>query len=743
MNEKVYKTSFSFPVVKCDLRIESNKVKKPSGITYIILELIKSYSSKGTHLKDELLLFGIPKELHYIFSREISFLCRQNIIIYNGGSEFNSSEFNSCYINDFTFSDFGLKVFKEGVIPTEERRKYPISIYYDMVTNIFWDNKQPKGKISKSDNSIYSEFRFPEVTDNMINFEDIFEDNRKQFKVKPEEIFKEGALTGQEGMILEISDSLKVKFNYTKVSFEFGDNEKTTFFKNRLNGKILENHFLKQKKFDFEKLLHNNYSIPEKDMIPLLGDVVDIHIPSEMPDILRKKTTIVFDRNLFIMNNADKKTRIGKELSDRVLDEVDSCVVAALVDKDDIRLICPIKMSFFNDEFNEYIPINIIYEIKANEEYSQKLYNAYIEYAFSSEYTTFNAKILSLIADISNNEGLLERYLYYLKDQNQKNYSNIVAFNGVVKNINGWSEIFHNFVKTIFEENKAVVNNDNLSEIHDLLKPLKDSIDMSDVEFIRYLTTNIDVKENYDILFYTFEQYKYKAENIMPSINIVEIYMKNILAGEGVEDSVVKNKIESDFKKFDSYFDNLIELLEIESYLDVVKETFDNEEYQDNYKAFIEAQKAIEKYRNFAPTEFLEIDEYAKVFEAVHDVVVMELLAMKDAKAITKEYIENLILKADLKNAVCDMHIRLQDFVLDYYKENKYSSEMVERLMDDDVISEDTMDILFQLVRCRNGLQHPKNRSVNFSKDDVILWCNTLYEVIERGEDTYESSSED
>ena len=63
--------------------------------------------------------------------------------------------------------------------------------------------------------------------------------------------------------------------------------------------------------------------------------------------------------------------------------------------------------------------------------------------------------------------------------------------------------------------------------------------------------------------------------------------------------------------------------------------------------------------------------------------------------------------------------------------------------MDDDVISEDTMDILFQLVRCRNGLQHPKNRSVNFSKDDVILWCNTLYEVIERGEDTYESSSED
>lgn len=742
MNGNVNKISFSFPIVKCELRIESTKVKKPSGISFIFLELIRSYHSKKTLLKDELELFGIPKDLHYIFSKEISYLCSQNIVKYQGGNSFNEIDFNSCYIDEFAFSEFGLKVFKDESIPTEEKKYHDIIIYYDMVNKEFLYPEQLKGKIEHSAQSVYSNFEYTDIEENMIDFEGIFEENRNKFKAKTEEIYQNGKIKNKENMILKVSNVLQVKFCYTKVFFDFVDLMKNNFLKEKLYAEILENHL----KNEFVFNISNGYNIPEKNVnnLPWIGNVENIYAPSQIEKRLERKSDLVFDRNIFKIKNKNNNIIVEREISEKILDAIDPCVVSAYIEKSNIYFICPIKMSFYNDDLDEYISINTVFEFKADEEYTNKLYKVYEEYIFSSEFSILKAKILGLLVNIHGNNELIKKYLYYLKKQKVGDYSNIIDFYKILKNKDDWKTIYEECVLSIFEDKRDTISNiDNLIQTHDALKTLKDTIEMTDVEFIKYLTSNIDVEQHYNILFSTFEGYKYKVENIIPSINIVELYMKNIIDGNDIENSIIKTTIIGDFIRLNDSFKKLKEFLGIETYLDHHKEIYDNRKYNENYKEFKDRYKVIEKFVNFAPREFEEMDEYIKIFDAVHEIVAMELSAMEAPKAITKEYIENLILKADLKNAICDMHIRLQDFVLDYYNENKFSSEMLKKLVEDGIVIEKIMGVLRQLVDCRNGLQHPRNRSINLKKENVVKWCDALFELVEGGKEKNESSSED
>ena len=73
-------TTLPFPFFELNEIVTSTEVKKPSGVTYMILVLLKESKSKTHKLSSLLESFGVPSTLHGIYADEIKKLIDQGII---------------------------------------------------------------------------------------------------------------------------------------------------------------------------------------------------------------------------------------------------------------------------------------------------------------------------------------------------------------------------------------------------------------------------------------------------------------------------------------------------------------------------------------------------------------------------------------------------------------------------------------------------------------------------------------
>ena len=85
-------TSIQFPFYKMNELITYSEVKKPSGVSYILLVLINESKDRTARLCNVLENFGVPKNLHYIFAEELDSLIRQDILVCNY-DQFYKNEF--------------------------------------------------------------------------------------------------------------------------------------------------------------------------------------------------------------------------------------------------------------------------------------------------------------------------------------------------------------------------------------------------------------------------------------------------------------------------------------------------------------------------------------------------------------------------------------------------------------------------------------------------------------------------
>ena len=103
-------TSIQFPFFKINELVTYSEVKKPSGISYILLVLINESKDRNANLSNVLENFGVPKNLQYIFADELSKLIRQSIL---DCDRFHKNEFDNYSIGYFRFTEKGKKIFWE------------------------------------------------------------------------------------------------------------------------------------------------------------------------------------------------------------------------------------------------------------------------------------------------------------------------------------------------------------------------------------------------------------------------------------------------------------------------------------------------------------------------------------------------------------------------------------------------------------------------------------------------------
>lgn len=130
-----FTTAIPFPLLVYKVNVRYNEVRKASGVAYILLDVIEKTAGSEDKICDVLLKFGIPRDLHYIFGKEISNLIGTEILSYDyDPSHFmNPKYFSEIRVKDVSLTAKGRKMFREGAIPTGEEKVKTKDIFYSPV----------------------------------------------------------------------------------------------------------------------------------------------------------------------------------------------------------------------------------------------------------------------------------------------------------------------------------------------------------------------------------------------------------------------------------------------------------------------------------------------------------------------------------------------------------------------------------------------------------------------------------
>lgn len=127
MEEKTllkFKTAIPFPLLVYKTNVRYNEVRKASGVAFILLDVIEKTANSEDRICDVLLKFGIPRDLHYIFGKEISGLIGTEILSSDYPAEhfMNPKYFAEIKVNEVSLTAKGKKCFAKEQSRREKKK---------------------------------------------------------------------------------------------------------------------------------------------------------------------------------------------------------------------------------------------------------------------------------------------------------------------------------------------------------------------------------------------------------------------------------------------------------------------------------------------------------------------------------------------------------------------------------------------------------------------------------------------
>lgn len=225
-----FTTAIPFPLLVYKVNVRYNEVRKASGVAYILLDVIEKTAGSEDKICDVLLKFGIPRDLHYIFGKEISNLIGTEILSYDyDPSHFmNPKYFSEIRVKDVSLTAKGRKMFREGAIPTGEEKVKTKDIFYSPVTRKF-DVSYSLPYTSLDSSVLYEDIeRFLGKTIDISGLKDYIEANPTKVGLKAEERVVEVEIpeVGEEKQVRK-EDGTQVIINKSGVVFSFDTSDET------------------------------------------------------------------------------------------------------------------------------------------------------------------------------------------------------------------------------------------------------------------------------------------------------------------------------------------------------------------------------------------------------------------------------------------------------------------------------------------------------------------------------------
>ena len=711
-------TAWSFPIIKYTTNASYVEVRKASGIAYILLQLISNSGNNQEKLTATLSNIGVPSDIHYIFASELAKMISYGIVQMKFGRDYSSDLLDLYSVSDFAITELGKKLFAEGTIPTGNNSIKKIQLYYDVSkkeTSIKFDRKMFRIENSALDESC--------VGDTLLDESDVemfINDNINRFSFRKGEYITGFEHEGTEVFAYKVEDAVTVQISSESMSITAKDKSRDLFIHKYYSTDIITRVMQVKKKYRFPDKLLTELCEYEYDDI---GDIVKVYMPSQIGAATNVKSPLILDGNCELKGG---QCVVTKEISKELIKKCDIQGDAVYFTDDEVFSIIPGKFRIPVEGYSGKCSLNLIVIKRLTNEIRQQLMNELFFKCIEPDCSLDSCKIVIQLTKLSQCTDYLEQYaMVELKkyDDYAGKINRFLELNEMFNNMIEWQDYSRKTAEILFDNLCQKVTLDGFTVQNDLGKKLNKILKLNDIDFLNKLSRKL-VTENGEVSsFEIMENAGYTTDILLAVVNVFELYCGNILHSENVRGN---SKIAGQCALLGQSLYELKEITGIYNpFEDAVEIDFDSERFIQVMATFSDLFKKLEKYKVYSGNKYKQLGVYYDRFIEVKEVVIIEKEALKNPKNINKKYIEQKLKKSKYKDAVCDLHVRLQ------YELNRLfeTSNMptFELLEDPDIskfLTEQEINYMHTLRMCRNGFQHPNDkREIKYSETKIREWC--------------------
>lgn len=714
-------TAWPFPILKYTTNTSYVEVRKASGLAYIILQLISSSDDNSEKLVSTLKSLGVPNDIHYIFAGELAYMINYGIIQMKSGCEFGSERMDIYLVSDFEITELGKKLFKEGTIPTGNNQVKKLNVYYD---------------VSKKDTQVKSDYKLFRIEnstldedcvgDTVLDNDDVemfISENINKYAFRKGERISGFAHEKHEILVYKLEDAVSIKISQNGAVIQAKDRDRDEFINKLYSVSTIARIMDAKKKYHFPEFIMNN--IKEYDFEALSG-ITKIYMPAQIGNITNVKSALSLNRNCDIRG---AECSLDRANSAELMDKCSIDGIACYFENSKLFAIVPGRFGMRIEGHTEKCSLNLIILQQVSDDIQTQLMREIFLNCIETDMPLEKIEIIRNLTRISKCKDYLEQYTNYLLQDIESLTDKINLFiqiNYKLRKEEYWWDYARTVAESLFEILCNNISVDSFVAQNILGKKLNEIIGMNDLMYISRLSKKLIEEEDDVIVFEACEGAGFSIDTVLCVVNVFKEYCKQIIDEVYVSGN---SKLSSQFTLLGQALSELRDMTGIDNpYEDSAELDFDHDKFYRVMATFTDSIRKIEKYKAFALDEYKYLLFLQERFIEIKEVVTIEKEATKNPKNINKAYIDQLLKKSRYKDAICDLHVRLQ-YELNRLFEVK-DIPTFELLSDNKLLNylgEEEIDRLHALRMCRNNFQHPKEkRDVQYSEQIIKEWCSIV-----------------
>lgn len=730
---KQIKTSCPFPLLLYKTSVKYNEVRKASGIAYILLDLIQKTATSSEKMGEVLLKFGIPKELHYIFGKEIANLIGTEILqsIYPATHFLNPNYFSEIMVKDISLTVKGRKMFTEGAIPTGAEKTKTKDIFFSPVTRRF-DVESKVAYMPLAACYLGEEF-LDKVDIDISGLEDYINANTTKIGLKAEERMVSYETEEPKKLHVRKEDGMTIVIRPSGVEFSFGTSDETAFFYKYYSSALMTKGMLMKNNYKFVNALKEIVSVPTVS-ITELDKAVNVHLPSDVQKQATGPCKVFLNKGRLGIERSDNVIKIDNKTSGIFLDRIDENAEFALVDNSAIHYYNALNVSMPCAKFGDTFEMQLLVESVASAEQYSELVKAIFEVVKNRPFDSESGRTVLFVVDGLKDTALFGEYveakLSALKTADDK-IELLMKMNAIFNKNVEWKAYFETFAKDLFEASVEEIRLDNMIYKTTVLSPIKEALGMTEIDYITNFTKHIAKDEDSDLVYQALETAGFETNVILGVANVIEKYMQSVVIGQNI---LSETSLASKFQNVKINLWKLNDMLGIESVSAyTLKDDYNVDEFFNAYSTLQTSYKGIEKYKQYAAKEYAQVKQFMDIYEPIHDILSIERTASSHPDRITKKYINDYLTHGKYKEAICDLVVKLQYDLRELLSMGDEASahDLIEEARSQKIIDGKQASNLHKLRMCRNGFQHPERNQIPFDKATIESWCEDVFSLKE------------
>lgn len=726
-----FQTSCPLPVLKYPVKIRYNEVRKASGLAYILLDLIRVSGGSQEKIADLLTRLGIPSDLHDLFGEELASLCRTNIISAGFADPVqvftNSRSFREVSVGSISLTEKGEKMFRDKAVPTGEEKTKTADVYYSPVRGDF-DVSVNLKTFSLASSFLGESFKDGIRTD-ISGMQDYIAANPVKVGLKAEERVISIETDEPEWLVVREEDGMTVTVTQDGAEFRFRTDAENAFFKKYYSADLMTAMFRTKSRYVFRNPQGEAAEVPEAEIRKISGT---IRIADDIQKQVSRPCRLFAARHRAVYGRKDRIPEAEKEISDAVLAELAPDAEFALFAGDGCRVFSALSVKMSAKPFRGTFVMDLLTEEEADRALFEKALNEIFTYYAAKPFAETDPGILLYAAEALGSPSLLSDYAEekIAGEDGDAKIALLRKLDAAFRGASGWQETFERIGNRLLKAGAQDVTLTNMGYKRTVLESLRSDLKIKPLDFAVLLTERVRQSEDPLLVCQAMEAAGFSPDVILGAVRVVPDLIRSVLDNEPVSTGF---SVADNFEVIRCNLWKLNEMAGIRSLSDYsLKEDFNTEDFFNAYATLTKVAGEVEKYRNYAPEDFRELDRYRKLLEPIHEILSLERTASSHPDKITKQYIEDFAARGKYKEAVCDLHVKLQyDLRIILGADAKAKAvDLINGARDDKLITREEASELHALRAARNNFQHPESvRQQPLDAGKIAAWEELVFSL--------------